>query len=432
MCHSTRVRLAPLVLLLVASRLGAQWTSSGNLQGGPITAFVGWKNEVFVGTADGGVFRSGLNDGGWSRMNDGLGDTRVLTLAVKESSLYAGTSGGGVFVSSLPGGRWVACNDGLADSVVQFLLVHGEDILAGTLGGVCRSTNGGATWKIAGEGLNGIPVRVLAAAGSLLIAGTNGDGVYVSTDDGAAWTSASEGLANTSLFSLACIGSHIFAGTYGGMFRGIGPIPSWIPMLLSGPVGSAVTGKRPGVPALQRNSERADRTAPKTVYSLAALGGMLYVGTYGMGVLCSGDLGASWSPFNPGLQNLSLYVLRVVDDRLFAGSFDGEVWSYHSTTAAPTLPSEGPEAASGLQAWSFPNPFNATATIAYGLPVAGAVRIELFASDGSRVAVLLDNEMQSPGNHEVVFDASYLASGVYFCRLFAGERHRTLRLVMTK
>jgi hypothetical protein len=171
---------------------------------------------------------------------------------------------------------------------------------------------------------------------------------------------------------------------------------------------------------------------PKTVYSLATLGGALYVGTYGMGVFRSTDFGATWSPFNASLTNLSLYVLRTIGDRLYAGSFDGEVWVYRSATGVPTLRSRRLETGSELKAWSYPNPFNATTTIAYSLPTAGRVRIELFSSNGNRVALLADVEMQSSGNHEVAFDAAHLASGMYLCRLTAGEHNRTLRLVMTK
>lgn len=430
MRHSIQALLTSLVFLWPVSHLDAQWTSSGNLQGGPITAFVTWKNEVFVGTTAGGVFRSAPDGSGWSRANDGLTDTRVLALVVKDSSLFAGTSGGGVFVCSPPGSRWEHSSDGLSDSIVQFLLLDGGSILAGTLGGVFRTTDNGVTWVVAGEELRGMPVRVLASAEGVLVAGTNGDGIQVSRDQGASWSSANSGLSNLSLFSLASMGNHLWAGTYGGMFRCEVPSMSWSSLSLSKtPTGMA---SRPYEQAPGKESEGMVPAAPKTVYSLAILGGALYVGTYGMGVFRSTDFGATWSPCNSGLLNLSLYVLRTMGDRLYAGSFDGEVWVYNSTTVAPEIPMEGPDAATSLRAWSFPNPFNATATIAYDLPAARPVRIELFASDGSRVAVLADNEMQSPGQHEVAFDAARLASGVYLCHLIAGERHRTLRLVMTR
>jgi hypothetical protein len=428
----TLVLVTCVLLLMSVSHADAQWTSMGNLQGGPITAIVAWKNEIFVGTTAGGVLRSTMDGTGWSRANEGLTDTRVLTLVVKDSSLFAGTSGGGVFVSSPPGGRWEHASDGLTDSIVQFLMVDGESILAGTVGGVFHTTNDGITWDVAGDGLTGMPVRVLCSVGGMLVAGTNGDGVYISQDRGTSWSVANGGLANSSLFSLASMGNHLFAGTYGGMFRCEFPSMSWSAMVLSGSNTPTVAPMQPSGHSARTEGVAMDPATPKTVYSLAPFGGALYVGTYGTGVFRSTDFGATWSPFNTSLTNLSLYVLRAIGDRLYAGSFDGEVWAYRSATGAPALRSQGLESAAELKAWIYPNPFNAATTIAYSLANAGPVRIELFASNGTRVAVLADVEMQPAGTYEVALDAAHLASGVYLCQLTAGERHRTLRLVMTK
>jgi hypothetical protein len=76
---------------------------------------------------------------------------------------------------------------------------------------------------------------------------------------------------------------------------------------------------------------------------------------------------------------------------------------------------------------NFPNPFNPSAVIRYA--VAGArgqglgtshVRLVVYDLLGREVAVLVD-ENKAPGNYEVTFSAANLASGVYFCRLVAGE-----------
>ncbi len=60
-----------------------------------------------------------------------------------------------------------------------------------------------------------------------------------------------------------------------------------------------------------------------------------------------------------------------------------------------------------------PNPFSERTTIAYSIPSAGAVRIELFDAAGRRIGTPVDEE-QSAGAHEVVVDGSaFGASGTY-------------------
>ncbi|MFA7332182.1 MAG: T9SS type A sorting domain-containing protein [Candidatus Delongbacteria bacterium] len=65
-----------------------------------------------------------------------------------------------------------------------------------------------------------------------------------------------------------------------------------------------------------------------------------------------------------------------------------------------------------------PNPFNPVTTIRYSLATDGPVRIRVFNGLGQQVALLQDGP-QSAGAHELSFDGSALASGLYICRLEA-------------
>jgi photosystem II stability/assembly factor-like uncharacterized protein len=82
-------------------------------------------------------------------------------------------------------------------------------------------------------------------------------------------------------------------------------------------------------------------------------------------------------------------------------------------------------------AQSYPNPFNPTTVIRYGLPRAASVRMEVFNMIGERVAVLV-NEPQTAGYHEVRFNAAGLASGSYVYRIVAGDYAATKKLVLLK
>lgn len=73
---------------------------------------------------------------------------------------------------------------------------------------------------------------------------------------------------------------------------------------------------------------------------------------------------------------------------------------------------------------NYPNPFAGTTTIAYALPTAAEVRLEVFDVLGRQVRTLVESE-QAAGRHLVSFEAAGLASGVYACRLTAGDRTAT-------
>jgi len=80
---------------------------------------------------------------------------------------------------------------------------------------------------------------------------------------------------------------------------------------------------------------------------------------------------------------------------------------------------------------NYPNPFNPTTTIQFGLPKAGDVSLEVFDMTGRRVATLVD-ENKSAGWHNVTFDASSLASGMYIYRIQSGAFATTRKLILVK
>jgi len=67
---------------------------------------------------------------------------------------------------------------------------------------------------------------------------------------------------------------------------------------------------------------------------------------------------------------------------------------------------------------NYPNPFNPSTTISYDLPKQASVRLEVYNTIGSRIAVL-ENATLEAGTHNITFDASRFSSGVYLYRLTA-------------
>ncbi len=80
---------------------------------------------------------------------------------------------------------------------------------------------------------------------------------------------------------------------------------------------------------------------------------------------------------------------------------------------------------------AFPNPFNATTTLSYTLPISSHVELCLYDLTGREVSTLVQRE-QRPGTYRVLLDGSRLASGTYFVRLQAGTFSKTQKIVLLK
>ena len=82
-------------------------------------------------------------------------------------------------------------------------------------------------------------------------------------------------------------------------------------------------------------------------------------------------------------------------------------------------------------AQNYPNPFNPSTIIKYALPKEEKVTLKVYNNVGELVVTLV-NEVQSVGVHQVTFNASRLASGVYFYKIEAGEFSQTKKLILMK
>jgi hypothetical protein len=80
---------------------------------------------------------------------------------------------------------------------------------------------------------------------------------------------------------------------------------------------------------------------------------------------------------------------------------------------------------------SYPNPFNPATTFSYQLPILSNVTLKVYDVLGREVATLVD-DVEAPGYKSVNFNASALASGVYFYRLEAGSFAETKKLILLR
>jgi hypothetical protein len=80
---------------------------------------------------------------------------------------------------------------------------------------------------------------------------------------------------------------------------------------------------------------------------------------------------------------------------------------------------------------NYPNPFNPTTTIQYGLPHPCHITLGIYNMLGQQIADLVD-EKQAAGMHRIVWDASNVNSGVYFFRIQAGTWQKVKRMILMK
>ncbi len=99
-------------------------------------------------------------------------------------------------------------------------------------------------------------------------------------------------------------------------------------------------------------------------------------------------------------------------------------------TSSPNDPVRGVPSSPRLHQ-NFPNPFNPSTTITYELPVASEVKLSIYDILGREVAALVDEKV-NVGTHRILFDASGMTSGTYFCRLNAGGNVFTRKMLLVR
>jgi hypothetical protein len=80
---------------------------------------------------------------------------------------------------------------------------------------------------------------------------------------------------------------------------------------------------------------------------------------------------------------------------------------------------------------NYPNPFNPTTHFGFGIADFGFVSLIVYDALGKAVATVV-NENLKPGKYEVAFDATHLASGVYYYRLRANSFLETKKFVVLR
>ena len=371
--------------------------------------------NIFAGIYGGPLYKS--TDSGFSWKIQGGSILRTLysyQIAVARNGLIVTSNVDTVYLSTDGGHTWSSYNTGMRAPSVSVTVSPNQSIFVGfgDYRGIARSTNLGLTWdSLKTNFTNTFAVLGLATDknGTIFAATEQGDpmklggGIFRSTDNGQTWQAV---VLGANFMSIAVDDSgYVFAGSYpywGGVFRSKNSGTSFTPV---GPLG-------------------------EDILSLAvARSGVVMAGTLD-GAFLSTDHGDTWIQQLSGLADS--YIRSAAFDLngyAYAGTAIGLYKSVMPTTDVP----KGNEFTSRVFSLfqNYPNPFNPSTTIRYGLPARSHASLSVYNTLGQEVAVLQNGE-QEAGYHEVKFDGTNLASGVYFYRLKVGEYMATRRLLLVR
>jgi hypothetical protein len=102
-----------------------------------------------------------------------------------------------------------------------------------------------------------------------------------------------------------------------------------------------------------------------------------------------------------------------------------------STLQSAVISRDG-QAAPGIVLSSYPNPFNPSTTISFSVPSTGRAVLRVYTILAEEAGTLFDGIVEAGRTYSAVFTANAMSSGVYICRLTAGGKTETRRMMMVR
>jgi len=361
----------------------------------------------------GGVIVASTDGGQSWKTQYGPGGARFYSMAFADTGTSAWVCGfGGAAVHTTDGGQtWTSYTMPVTSTLRK---VFFRDLLHGWIAGdgvILRSTDGGASWPVYHDSA-GYEYRGLYFVDDEIGWAVGGDQnsetgiVLKTTDGGISWTNQFAG--QVSVLQAVTFLDPLTGWAIGGissLYTSDGGV-TWTPYAL--PVNQEFT-------SIQFVDQQNGW--------MAGYGGSVYFTSNG---------GFTWNALNTPTTG---WLEDIAIDRNGAGYVVGDVGVVLKVTggiingikrvSTPESPS------SFMLSQNFPNPFNPSTTIRYAVAHRSHVTLSVFNTLGQHIATLV-NETQDAGYHDVHFDASGLASGVYFYRLSAGEIAQSRELLLLK
>jgi hypothetical protein len=386
--------------------LSAQWVNDIHVAG----------SVIYIATGNNGIYKSTDGTISWVQISNGLSNAQAIQcnqVILFGGNLYAATVDG-MYKSTDLGANWVKKSSGITigpggiyefcESVYELSGV----LYTGAFNGIYRSTNSAESWVITNISGMHIWAKNFTMHNGTLFAAREVSGVigYKSTNDGVTWSPLTTlSFPTITFFSEP---GKLFAGTIHGAWLSTNNGTSWV-------------HRMQGLTPDPYNSSFI-RVAGTLVTSLKFGGSGIYKTT---------NDGVLWENFGQGMPFLaSIEELVIFNNKMLAATSGG---IYERNTSEVTGVSQISNEVPGEYSLSqnYPNPFNPETKIVYSIPKASGVTVKLYDASGREVQILV-NQNQGAGTYEISFNASALASGMYYYSMEAGEFTETKKMVLIK
>lgn len=108
-----------------------------------------------------------------------------------------------------------------------------------------------------------------------------------------------------------------------------------------------------------------------------------------------------------------------------------KVYEYSDSTEITSVANCLNNVDSEFRIQNYPNPFNPITTISYTIPKSSLVKIKIYDILGNEITEI-ENGFKQTGNHQVIFNAQVLTSGMYFYRIETNNLSITKKMLLLK
>jgi len=329
----------------------------------------------------------------------------------------------GVFYSDDFGQTWTGIGEFTPEGCAAFGLHPSGVLFAGLtytgIGFIHRSENNGATWEaipLPNYNSNYAVEHIHFNSQGHVFLGTI-NGIYRSIDVGITWEQVNYGLNGVQVYSMTIDDQdHIYVlttqpGLFDGYYRSMDNGSTW---------------------------ETLDWVQDIN-YALDIVGveGHIYA-INDQTIFITSDAGQTWSELTNGLNQDEAFYLGADLELTPSGYLyaSGEyVHRSSQTVSSPTMgvePPRVPKQFSFKLFSAYPNPFNPTTTIRFDLDkTLNPISLQIYDITGRIMETLIYEKFES-GHHEVQWDASASASGVYFVELVSDKNRSVQKLILLK
>lgn len=390
----------------------------------------------------------------------------VNELSIKFSSATTATlvgEDGVIMRTTNQGASWVEQSSGITNVLYGNSHKNGISLVAGENGVILRSNDDGLNWSVILPGtldnLNDAEILNLFFA---VVCGDNGT-ILFSSDAGLSWNTIPSGVTyNLNDIKFVSESTGYITGDMGTLLKTTDSGASWQQIDMSftnnkfnaveainennlivvGDNGTLFLSSDAGTTWYGNPGVSYDVNFNSVVFFDASNG--IIVGDRGI-ILKTANGGDAWVEVNlPGVNEaLDLYSVAFADANIgIATGKDGlemyttnggNSWS-EIPPSNPNMNNDSPRPGVTLMQ-NYPNPFNPTTNISYETAFDASVSLRVYDVTG-RVVANLVNGFQKAGSHTVNFNASNLASGVYFYTLSVSsgnmEVNKIMKMILTK